>query len=201
MPGRRKLLPRPCPQCGQENGGVQIVLFNPRYYKVRTGYARYRPYILLRVGHYSKEEYRLKRLERSKATKVWHNFQIALGSQFQIALGSEPDVKIFVNEVFDQPDYVDRQSVTFPLFPDWYKRFKKNGWPKIVNNHAHWFNKVGPKKCQECGNIVESLLRCFIHYEERKKYPAFHDTYWIWLCEPCSINKDLAYRKKKTKNN
>ena len=31
MPAHKKQLPRPCPQCGLENGGMQWVIFNPKF--------------------------------------------------------------------------------------------------------------------------------------------------------------------------
>ena len=55
MPAPKKLLPRPCPQCGLKNGGMQWVIFNPRY----SNSYEYNeiPYLILRIGHYSKELY------------------------------------------------------------------------------------------------------------------------------------------------
>ena len=194
VPGHRKLLPRPCPQCGQENGGVQFVFFNPHYYKERTGYSRHRPYHLMRISHYSKEEYRLKH----KPTKIWHTFQFL--TEFELNKGWEPDIKIIsIDKLFDEPDYADKHSVTLQLTTNHFEYIKKYGWPPLSKNHAHWFNKVGPKRCQECGGVFESLRRSFIHFEEREKYLDFRDwnSRWVWLCTSCSTEKEITYTKIK----
>jgi len=107
VPGHRKLLPRPCPQCGQENGGVQFVFFNPRYYKERTGYSRDKPYHLLRISHYSKEEYRFK---KHKPTKIWHTFRFK--HEVEINKGAGPSLKVIsIDELFNEPDYMDKKSL------------------------------------------------------------------------------------------
>ena len=164
VPGHRKLLPRPCPQCGQENGGVQFVFFNPRYYEERTGYSRDIPYHLMRISHYSRVEYRLK---KHKPTRIWHTFQFLGG--YELNKGRAPDFKLIsIDKLFDEPDYLDKQSVTLQLSASHFDFIKQYGWPALSKNHAHWFNKAGPKRCQDCGRVFDSLRKCFIHYEEER---------------------------------
>lgn len=133
LPGHRKLLPRPCPQCGQENGGCQWVIFNPKFYEERTGYARDIPYSILRISHYSKEQYALSP-KKNRRTKIWHNFQVGL---LAIKRGSE---SIQLEKIFDDPIYEDRHSITLPLGDNWFDYIKRNGW-RVLTERAHWINK------------------------------------------------------------
>jgi hypothetical protein len=189
VPGHKKALPWPCPQCGQGNGGIQFVFFNHRYYKIRTGYARTTPYHLLRISHYSKGEYKLK---KHRPTKIWHTFRFK--SDVKINYGSGRDAEVIsINELFDKPDYLDKESVTLKIAPSIIERVKKYGWQKvlsIVNEGAHWFRKDGPKKCQKCGKIVPSLNRALIWSEEQEEYPRWVYGYYIWLCERCYTSKE-----------
>jgi hypothetical protein len=120
----------------------------------------------------------------------------------EINKGAPPDVKVMsIDDLFDEEDYMDKQSVTLKLTPKNADVIKKYGWRYLMlrHEHAHWFNKVGPKRCQECGNVFESLHRSFIHYEEREKYLDFWDwnSYWVWLCTSCSVEKEITYTKIK----
>jgi len=54
MPYTKRILPRPCPKCGRENGTIQLVYFSTR----RSG-------IVCRIGHYSKKRYKAS-IEKSK---------------------------------------------------------------------------------------------------------------------------------------
>ena len=194
VPGHRKLLPRPCPQCGQENGGVQFVFFNPRYYKERTGYSRYRPYHLLRISHYSKQEYRLK---KHRPTKIWHTFRFM--GDFKINKGSGSSFKVIsIDELFNELDYVDKRSVTLPLGPNRYEDIKQYGWGilRILNEGAHWLNKDGCKKCPKCDKVFEKLKKCFIHFEEEDEYlPCWN--WYVWLCDSCAIDKETKRLEQK----
>ena len=89
MPAHKKQLPRPCPQCGLENGGMQWVIFNPLFSSSR----RYNenPYSILRISHYSKVLYSLS---SKKKKKVWHNFRMELP-----AIWHGPK-KIILEEIF-----------------------------------------------------------------------------------------------------
>jgi hypothetical protein len=200
VPGHKKLLPRPCPQCGQENGGVQFVFFNPRYYKERTGYDRsyHAPYHILRISHYSKDAYK-----SGKGTKTWHN--VRFRRDFPIGIGNPIFVKeeISIDQLFDRPDYADVPSVTLRLTPKNAEFIKKHGWKKVlmtVDHHAHWFNKDGLKKCPRCDAIVTNLKKSFVHYDEEEEYSPTFDWHWyIWLCEKCTLEKEtkrLAKREK-----
>ena len=140
LPAHRKLLPRPCPQCGQENGGCQLVIFNPKFYEERTGYARRYPYSILRISHYSKEQYALqsKTKNENRQGKIWHNFQIRLSG---LTRGSD---FIRLEEIFNDFFYADKQSITLPLGDDFYNYVKNNGWTgwtRIVIERAHWIKK------------------------------------------------------------
>jgi hypothetical protein len=192
VPGHRKLLPRPCPQCGCENGGIQFVFFNPRFYKERTGYGPY-SYHLLRISHYSREEYHSKKNKnkKHKSTKIWHNFRFI--GEFKIDYGLEPDVEVIsIEELFDKEDYLDKQSVTLPMTPNRYEGIRKYGWSILLpqNDGAHWFNKDGPKTCQGCNKVVEKLRKCLIWFEEQEKYEPWVYGHYIRLCQPCYIIKE-----------
>jgi hypothetical protein len=193
MPGHRKVLPRPCPQCGAENGGVQLVFFNPRFYKQRTGYSRSYPYHLLRISHYSKDEYGSKKNKNKKykPTKIWHTFQFTDG--YEINYDSEP---MSVSELFDQPEHIDKQSYTVTPNEAWLNYYRKNGWPRIKTESAHWINKPGPKKCQMC-NKFDSLKKCFIRNEdEHTGRNAVFSGEHIWLCKVCYLGRDSGSIRK-----
>lgn len=183
MPGHRKVLPRPCPQCGAENGGVQLVFFNHRFYKERTGYSRSTPYHLLRISHYSNHEYRSKKNKDKKyrPTKIWHTFQFT--DSYKINYGSE---SMSIDKLFDQPEYIDKHSFTITPNEDWLKYYRKHGWPQFKNDSAHWLNKPGLKKCQICSKVVESLKKCLISREDEHDNRNFvHSGDYIWLCQAC----------------
>lgn len=183
MPGHRKSLPRPCPQCGRENGGVQLVFFNPRFYKQRTGYSRSYPYHLLRISHYSKEEYLSKKNKNKKykPTKIWHTFHFI--GKYEINYGSGP---MSIAELFKQPEHFYKQSFSTTPGEDLMKYWKKNGWPKFKIEGAHYINKPGLKKCQICNKFVERLEKCFIRYEdEHDNRNLVHYGDYIWLCQLC----------------
>lgn len=150
----KKTLPRPCPQCGMENGGCQWVIFNPRYYKQKfaaggrwkiepykdDSYSRrlYGPYILLRISHYSKEKYELaSRLKKKNNTKIWHTFQIA-HAPISLTIGSE---NVGFDEIFNIPRFKFKHSISFVMAKDTFERIRKNGWPPIRLERAHWVNR------------------------------------------------------------
>ena len=137
LPAHRKLLPRPCPQCGQENGGCQIVLFNPRLRPQRET-RRYPTIAIIRISHYSKEQYALSP-KKNRRTKIWHNFQFGLTG---IKRGSE---SIQLDKIFDDFIYEDKHSITLPLGDEWFDLIKKNGW-RVLTEGAHWINKGSLKK-------------------------------------------------------
>lgn len=66
MPAKRRLLPRPCPICGKDNGTVQIVLF---YNSFRVN---------CRIGHYDSKTYKNPETskEKRKRGKTWCYFLI-----------------------------------------------------------------------------------------------------------------------------
>jgi hypothetical protein len=145
LAGRRKLLPQPCPQCGLENGGYQLVLFNPKYYLQRTGYARDSPYVILRISHYSKEKYSLSPAsKKNKRTKIWHNFRTSA----MLVISSIPVSRVFAGS--------NKKSMTIRPSDVLNDYFKKNGW-KIETKKAHFIKKGGLKKCDICRMVFKSL--------------------------------------------
>lgn len=105
MPARPKPLPRPCPQCGKETGGCQLVVFNPRYQELWTGYRPWKPIVVLRISHgYSK----VLRAKTGKRKKIVHNFQT---DAWGLTIRDKP---ISTDELFDQPGYEYLQSVSMP---------------------------------------------------------------------------------------
>ena len=56
MPAKKKLLPRPCPCCGEWYGTISIVVF--------------RKDIIIRIGHYSPVKYRKTKIS------IERNFQL-----------------------------------------------------------------------------------------------------------------------------
>ncbi len=66
MPAKKKMLPRPCPLCGKENGTVQIVIFSSSME------------VTCRIAHYDSKKYLNPSTGREKKGrgKEWCNFQI-----------------------------------------------------------------------------------------------------------------------------
>ncbi len=132
MPTRPKLLPRPCPLCGKETGGCQIILFNP---ELRDGTFRTIPYIrrgscvILRISHgYSKTE----RTKGNKRKKIWHSFRILCGHRFPLIIGSGADSReIFSDELFSERGYTNCQSVSLPISDADFESYRTNGWPGL----------------------------------------------------------------------
>jgi hypothetical protein len=184
-------LPRPCPQCGAENGGCQWVIFNPKYYEERTGYQRNWPYSIFRISHYSKEQYLLSP-KKNRRTKIWHNFQMRLPG---IKRGSE---FIPLEKIFDDPLYEDMHSITLALGDEWFDHIKKDGWPRIVTERAHWVNKGDLRKCQECHMYFE---------KEKIQVLEYLQGYWAikfsWLCDSCysiDVDKVKKWKQKQSLN-
>ena len=111
LPAHPKPLPRPCPQCGLETGGCQLVVFNPKYQKVSSGYRPWKPIVVLRISHgYSKE----LRTKSGKRKKIWHNFQT---DAWGLTIGDGPDSRcISTDAIFDQPGYEYTWKVLPSLF-------------------------------------------------------------------------------------
>jgi hypothetical protein len=173
LPAHRKLLPRPCPQCGEEYGGCQWVIRNPEFYRNRS--ITRRPICILRISHYSKEKYAMssKKLKYRQG-KIWHSFQIPL---LGIKIGSQ---SIPLEKIFSRPSHKYEQSVWFPLSNEWYNYFKKYGWQGIVIEGAHWLNKNKDlKRCQECLIYSKLPLR---KYDSPNGYAMLKN--W-WICESC----------------
>lgn len=138
VPAHKKLLPRPCPQCKQVNGGCQWVIFNPNFYEERTGYVRHRPYIILRISHYSNAQYALASLKNKKnRTKIWHNFQTPHAFE-QIKIGSR---NVWVDEIFNEPEYSDRNSITLSMSQEMFEKIKLSGW-SIKFKGGHWIERT-----------------------------------------------------------
>lgn len=138
VPAHKKMLPRPCPQCKQVNGGCQWVIFNPNFYEERTGYGRRRPYQILRISHYSNEQYNLASPSNKKnRTKIWHNFQTPHAFT-QIKIGSR---KVWVDEIFSEPEYKHKNSITLSMSGEIFEEIKLNGWP-IKFKGGHWIERT-----------------------------------------------------------
>jgi len=143
MPAERKPLPRPCPLCCRENGSIRITIYNPKYSYTPNDKER----IILCIGHYNPELYRLSKKRESKFTgrewkpgKVWHNFKIQLS-------------KAYGNRYcFGNNDR--RKSKSFPLPLSLFNKFKKEGYP-IIFKRAHFLKKGGLTKCDLCENLVK----------------------------------------------
>jgi len=67
MPAKKKLLPRPCPICGNLYGSIQIVIFSSS------------SNLICRIGHYDKEKYQNPSnvRERKSRGKKWCSFNIS----------------------------------------------------------------------------------------------------------------------------
>lgn len=148
MPAQPKLLPRPCPQCGKEIGGCQLVLFNPKYYYLRSGYARSQPYVILRISHgYSKTE----RTKHNTRKKIVHNFSSSYIWNFTIGYGSNTTT-ISSDQIFNHPDYMYTQCITDPPSPQVMRDIKANGWLISETSGAHWI-----KRAQRNRTILSSV--------------------------------------------
>lgn len=138
MPAHKKLLPRPCPQCKQINGGCQWVIFNPFFYKERIGYSRRQPYQILRISHYSSEYYNKASPEhKNNRTKIWHNFQTPYTIK-QIKIGSR---NVWVDQIFNEPECCDKKSITLPMSGEMFEEIKRNGW-HIKFKGGHWVERT-----------------------------------------------------------
>ena len=167
MPAHKKKLPRPCPQCGLENGGMQWVIFNPRF----SNSKRYNkiPYPILRISHYSKGLYNLS---SKKKKKELHNFRM----DFR-AIRKGPK-KIVLEEIFKQPYYAKKKSITLPLNNEWFEHIQKNGWIGLQTKMAHFIKKGELSKCKECQHYFKKL--------NRFDYPKGFCYYsYSWLCDEC----------------
>lgn len=131
MPADKKQLPRPCPQCGLDNGGMQWVIFNPRFSNTR-GFNEI-PYSIIRISHYSKELYS-QSSKRKK--KIWHNFWMPLSG-----IRKGPN-KIMLKEIFNEPAFVNKTSITIPLKKEWFEYFQKYGWRDLETKRAHFIKKA-----------------------------------------------------------
>ena len=137
MPAHKKQLPRPCPQCGLENGGMQWVIFNPKFSNTR-GYNEI-PYSILRISHYSNELYNLS---SKKKKKIWHNFRMHLPG---IRNGPK---KIMLEEIFNDPTFANKKSITILVKKGWFEDFQKYGWFNLETKRAHFISKCELRKCK-----------------------------------------------------
>jgi len=66
MPAKRRLLPRPCPICGKENGTVQIIIWHNSFR------------VNCRIGHYDSKKYQKPSTpkEKRRRGKTWCYFLI-----------------------------------------------------------------------------------------------------------------------------
>jgi hypothetical protein len=167
LPTRKKLLPRPCPQCGGEYGGVQIVLINPRYYWHRTGYRLrtrlyeegirirfvYPPYVIVRISHsYSKTE-----LTKNKTRKkIVHSFSSFGDWNLPINPYDNNSRTVKARQVFTS-NMRYKQCRTFPLSPLIFEDVKFNGWNIFDNTSAHWTRRANMKFCQMCKRATKQL--------------------------------------------
>jgi hypothetical protein len=197
LPAHRKLLPLPCPQCQQEYGGCQFVIFNPKTYLERTGYSRdrYEPYCILRISHYSKQQYALSRRTKGNGKgKVWHNFQIDSSRFAGISRGGE---HIPLNQIFNDLKYEGKQSINLPVSDGYFQYIKKIGWSNfLMTDRAHWVNRNKDlRKCQECRMYFPSRL------VKRFNYPAGFFLKYSWLCQKCySVDLERVADWKKAQN-
>ena len=177
MPAQKKQLPRPCPQCGLENGGMQWVIFNPRFSNSR----RYNqiPYSILRISHYSKGLYTQS---SKKKKKIWHNFRMRLPA---IIKGSK---RIVLEEIFNESYFADKKSITLPVSKEWFEYFKRYGWVDLTTEMAHFINKGGLMKCKECQNYFKKL--------NRLNYPKGYSYYSCsCFCDECYLIVNLKIVK------
>jgi hypothetical protein len=185
MPAHKKKLPRSCPQCGLENGGMQWVIFNPRFSNSR----RYNevPYSILRISHYSKGLYSLS---SKKKKKVWHNFRIHLSA---IIKGSK---RILLEDIFNKRYFANKKSITLSVNKDWFEHIQKNGWKKdLITEKAHFISKGDLRKCKECQNYFKKL--------NRFNYPKGYCYYsYSWLCDECysTVKLKIIEWKQNKKN-
>lgn len=167
MPGHRKLLPRPCPLCERENGGIQWELINPKSYLARTGYPRRIPYLMLRISHYVPKNERKTLFSKKNYTKRTHSFRL---KRIQAP-----------NDIFDQPPYRRKQTLTFPFTAKNYEEFKDKGWPEFETKRAHWLSKGRFKVCKQCHKVSKNLIK------------AGRGRYAPWLCTPCYSKFDFSF--------
>ena len=134
MPGKRKLLPQPCPVCKRKYGTVQFVVF-------QLGG------IICRIGHYSSKRYNQavykSKQDRSNflvdynpekdkrnAQRIWHSFR------------SERDfyeIERKVSKWEQENGYIQHnKSITFPMFSPIYQTISDFGWHMKSNQSSNY---------------------------------------------------------------
>ena len=150
-----------------------MVMFNPRFYQERTGYARHYPYVIIRISHgYSKTE----KTRNKTRKKIVHNFSSNLRWTFTTGSETYAD-RVSSEEIFNRPGNIFRQSITMPIGPEAIQSIKENGWNISEKSLAHLVrrSKTEMKICQNCQKATKTLEEC--------KHPRFW--FKLLVCDTC----------------
>jgi len=113
MPAKKKLLPRPCPICGDLYGTVQILIFSTSQN------------VICRIGHYDSKKYRHPSTEKEKKSrgKTWCSFNISRWYAEENMPPLEQDMDDLSSGYFRK-----RKSITYtnPMFL--LEAVKEEGW-------------------------------------------------------------------------
>lgn len=113
MPAKKKMLPRPCPLCGKENGTVQIIIFSTSME------------VTCRIGHYDSKKYLNPSTDREKRSrgKKWCSFNIKKSFAEENMSPLEQDMDDLHRGYFGK-----RKSFTYTNHSFFLEAVKENGW-------------------------------------------------------------------------
>jgi len=127
MPAKRRLLPRPCPICGKENGTVQIIIFSTS------------KSVTCRIGHYDSEMYLnpYTKREKSRRGKRWCNFTMDrfFAEENILPLEQDMDDLYFGN-------LGKRKSITYTNPSLLLEAIKEEGWHGKGNKYFRGLTKT-----------------------------------------------------------
>jgi hypothetical protein len=86
-----------------------------------------------------------------------------------------------LDEIFNQPSFRQKQTVTFPFTQESYNDFAANGWPEFETKGAHWLTKGRLKVCKGCDLISRNLVQ------------AGRGRYAPWVCTACYSKFDFSF--------
>ena len=53
-----------------------------------------------------------------------------------------------LEEIFKDPYFANKKSITLPLKKGWFENFQKNGWINLKTKKAHFISKGELRKCK-----------------------------------------------------
>jgi len=156
MAAKRKLLPLPCPKCGEDFGTIQIVIFANDYHEN----------VICRIGHYDAEGYKKikninkinqineirkindKSLEKlfqkdvRKKQRKWCSFRIDKNF-VETILPIDEDFEYLENREFKKPF---RKSITYSTSSFLDDLIREDGWHMLSNYSQKYHSRFNAKQ-------------------------------------------------------